>query len=75
MSFTIKLLSNTVDYEKIIEYYNKNKKPEMRSLERLDRIEGGFQIFKDILRLTRYILNHKYQKTFTNGTRNSKENP
>ena len=48
MSFTIKLLSNTVDYEEIIEYYNKNKKPEMRSLEQLDRVEGGFQIFKDI---------------------------
>jgi hypothetical protein len=48
MSFTIKLLSNAVDYEKIIEYYNRNKKQEMRSLEQLDRVEGGFQIFKDI---------------------------
>ena len=48
MRFTIKLLSNAVDYEEIIEYYNRNKKPEMRSLEQLDRVEGGFQIFKDI---------------------------
>ena len=42
--YTIKVNSHTVYYDTICEYYNKNKSEDWNPLERLDRIEGGFQI-------------------------------
>ena len=35
---------NTIDYGLVLDYYNTHKKESEPKLERLDRVEGGFQI-------------------------------
>ena len=35
---------NTIDYGLVLDYYNTHKKESEPKLERLDRLEGGFQI-------------------------------
>lgn len=42
-----KVLQNTItkeEIEKVLEYYNNNKDADENPLQRLDRVEGGFQI-------------------------------
>tara|TARA_X000000950_G_C13875976_1_gene644847 strand:- start:17 stop:631 length:615 start_codon:yes stop_codon:yes gene_type:complete len=41
---TIIVTFKTFEYEPIIEYYNQNKPPDWNPIEKLNRIEGGFQI-------------------------------
>lgn len=41
---TFKTISDQ-DYDKVCLYYNKQKKNDLPSLEKLDRIEGGFCIY------------------------------
>ena len=40
----IKVFAPTVNYEAVLNYYNANKPEDEEPLERLDRMEGGFQI-------------------------------
>lgn len=43
----IKVLVDTIEkqtFQKILDYYNNNKELGEQNLERLDRVEGGFQI-------------------------------
>ena len=41
---TITVTFKTFKYEPIIEYYNQNKPPDWNPIEKLNRLEGGFQI-------------------------------
>lgn len=47
--FTIKLNSKTIDYNAVINYYNQHKTSDMNDIAELDRIEGGFKIYKSNL--------------------------
>ena len=40
----IKVLSHTINYQPVIDYSNNHKPYDEEPLERLDRVEGGFQI-------------------------------